>query len=73
MTCLSGNGIVDIGASYQRFQNVGQHLRIGTARERAFLRAAQFRRRDGLHGLGDLPRVDHAADSAPDVENVGHE
>src|SRR5262249_45017424 len=37
-----------------------------------FLRAAQLGRRDGLHRLGDLPRVDHAADTAPDVENVGH-
>jgi len=23
--------------------------------------------------LGDLPRVDHAADAAPDVEDVRHE
>src|ERR1039457_3680343 len=47
-------------------------LRIRTRGERAFLRAAQLGRRDGLHGLGDLPRVDHAADAAPDVENVCH-
>ena len=40
MARLSGDGIVDVGSGYERFQNVRQHLRIGTGRERAFLRAA---------------------------------
>ena len=72
MERLSGLWIVDIGSRYERLQDVRQHLRIGTRGQGALLRAAQFRGRDGLHGLRDLPRVDHAADTAPDVENVGH-
>src|ERR1019366_9132532 len=72
MTRQSGDRVVDIGSRHERFENVGEHLRIGTRGERALLGAAQLRRGDGLHGLGDLPRVDHAADAAPDVENVCH-
>src|SRR5262249_19408389 len=33
---------------------------------------AQLGRRDHLHGLGDLPRVSHAADASPNVEKVRH-
>jgi len=45
---------------------------VGTRREDAVLRAAQLRRRDHLHRLRDLLRVLHAADPAPDVDQVGH-
>src|SRR5260370_11127315 len=72
MNRQSGDRIVNIGPRHQRFKNVGEHLRIRARRESGLLRAAQLRRRDGLHGLGDLPRIDHAADAAPDVEDVCH-
>ena len=72
MKRLAGDGIIDVGALDQRLQNVRQHLRVGAGGERGFLRAAKLGRRDGLHRLGDLPRVDHAADTTPDIENVGH-
>src|SRR5690242_16493592 len=62
--------IVDLGPRDQGFQDIGQHLRIRTRGQGALLRAAQFGRGDHLHGLGDLPRVDHAADTPADVENV---
>src|SRR5208337_2872820 len=64
--------VVDIGSRDERFENVGEHLRIGTRGQRTLLGAAQLCRRDGLHGLGDLACVDHAADAAPDVEDVCH-
>jgi len=38
-----------------------------------FLGTAQLGGRDHFHGLGDLPRVDYAANAPFDVENVGHE
>ena len=72
MKRLARDRIIDIGALDERLQNVGQHLRVGAGGECGFLRAAQLGRRDGLHRLGDLARVDHAADTAPDIENVGH-
>ena len=72
MTRLSGFRIVGVGARDQRLEDVGQHLRIRTRSHGSLLRAAQFGGGHGLHSLGDLPRVDHAADTAPDVENVGH-
>ena len=49
-----------------------QHRRVGARGEHAVLRAAQLRRRDHLHGLGDLLRVLHRADAAPDVDQAGH-
>src|SRR5271165_251661 len=73
MTRLSRVRIVDVGSRHERLENVRQHLPIGTRGQRSLLRAAQLSCRDGLHRLGDLPRVDHAADAASDVENVGHE
>ena len=72
MLRLAGLGIVNLRARHQRLQHIRQHLRIRTRRQRALLRPPQLRRRDHFHGLGDLPRVDHAADAPPDVENVGH-
>ena len=53
-------------------QDVGQHLRVRTRRQGAFLGATQLGRRNHLHGLGDLPRVLHAADASPNVEYVCH-
>src|SRR5260370_42078980 len=73
MDWQSSGRIVNIGSRHERFKNIGEHLRIGTRGQGALLRAAQLRRGDGLHGLGDLPRVDHAADAAPDIEDVRHE
>src|SRR5579863_8338306 len=70
---LAGFGIVDFGARNQRLQDIRQHLRVGASREGAVLRPAQLGGRNHLHGFGDLPRVDHAADTAADVENVWHE
>jgi hypothetical protein len=64
--------IVNFRPRHQRLQHIGQHLRIRTRRQGPFLRPAQLRRRDHLHGLGDLPRVDHAANAPPNVENVRH-
>ncbi len=69
LACLR---IVNFGAGHQRLQNIRQHLGVRTRRQGAFLRPPQLRRRDHLHGLGDLPRVGHAADAAPDIENVRH-
>src|SRR5579863_5684000 len=65
--------IVNLRARHERLQHIRQHLRVRTRRQRALLRPAQLRRRDHLHGLGDLPRVNHAANAATDVENIGHE
>ncbi len=44
MQRLAGLGIIDIGARHQRLQNIGQHLRVWTRRQRTFLRAAQLGR-----------------------------
>ena len=65
-------GIDQIGAADQRAQDVGNHQRVRPGRQRAFLCAPQLGRRDHLHGLGNLARVLHAADSPPDVANVRH-
>ena len=72
MVRLAGDGIVEFGAGDQAFEDVRHHLRVGAGGHGAFLGAAQFGGRDHLHGLGDLPRIDYAADAALDVENVGH-
>ena len=72
MARLAGLGVVNLGARYERLEHVREHLRIGARCQRTILRAPQFRRRDHLHGFGDLPRVGHAANAAPDVENVCH-
>jgi hypothetical protein len=57
--------VEDIDAADQRFQHAGDHPGVGPGRERPLLRAAELGRRDHLHGLGDLPRVFHAADATP--------
>src|SRR5579859_1819519 len=72
MAGLASLGRVDLGALDEREQYAGQHLGIGTPCQGALLRATELGRRDHLHGLGDLPRVLHAADTAPDVEDVSH-
>src|SRR5579863_1105175 len=73
MLGLAGFGVVDFGARNQGLQDIRQHLRVGASRYGAVLRPAKLGGRNHLHGFGDLPRVDHAADTAADVENVGHE
>src|SRR5580698_3428802 len=72
MLWLSRIRIINFRSRHQRLQHVGQHLRVGARSQSAFLRTTEFGRRDHFHGLGDLPRVGHAADTAPNVENVGH-
>ena len=72
MARLASFRIVNFCARDERLEHVREHLRVGTSGQRAFLRTAQFCRRDHLHGFGDLPRVGHAANAAPDVENVCH-
>ena len=57
-------------AADQRFEHVGEHLRVGPSLHSALLGAAQTGGRDHLHGLGDLPRVLHTADATPEVEKV---
>jgi ABC-type transporter lipoprotein component MlaA len=59
--------IIDISPRHQRLQNIGQHLGVWARRHGAFLCTPQLGCGDHLHGLGDLPRVAHAADSPPDV------
>ncbi len=63
MPDLSGFRINQLNAPLQRLQHADQHLLVGPCVQRPFLGAAQFGRRDHLHGLGDLARVFHAADS----------
>jgi hypothetical protein len=65
MAQVAGHLVKDINASGQRCQHTGDHPGIRPGRQCPLLRAAQFRRRDHLHGLGDLPRVFHAADATP--------
>src|SRR5579872_6210070 len=72
MIDLAGGFVVNIRARHQRLQYIDQHLRVRTRCQGTLLRLAQLCRRNHLHGLGDLPRVFHAADTPPDVENVCH-
>ena len=72
MARLASFRIANFCARDERLEHVREHLRIGTRRQRTILRPAQLRRRDHFHGFGDLPRVGHAANAAPDVENVCH-
>ena len=57
-------------------RHIRQHalddLGVRTRGDHAILRAAQLRRRDHLHGLGDLLRVLHRADAPADVDQAGH-
>src|ERR1035438_2477502 len=53
-------------------QDLAQHRAVGTGADGAILRAAQFRRRDHLHGLGDLLRVFDRADAPPDIDQTRH-
>ena len=62
---LAGVLVDEVCAAHQRFQHVGDHLRVGPRLHRALLRTAQLGRRNHLHGLGDLPRVLHTADAPP--------
>ena len=62
---VAGLGIVDIDAARERLEHAGDHFGVRPRGQRPLLRAAQLGRRDHLHGLGDLPRVFHAADAAP--------
>src|SRR5229473_3212802 len=64
--------IINLGPRHQRLQHIAQHLRVRTRSQGAILRPAQLGCRDHLHGLGDLPRVDHAANPPPYIENVCH-
>jgi hypothetical protein len=72
--------VILAGASHQRWRtpppadsggDVGQNrahaLRIGTRSFRGFLRAAQLRRGDHLHRLGDLLRRLHRGDAVAEV------
>jgi len=52
--------------------DVGGASNYAAGGESTLLRAAQLGRRDHLHGLGDLPRVFHAADATPEIEYVSH-
>ncbi len=65
MAQVPGRFVEDVDAPRQRFQHAGDHPRIRPGRQRTLLCAAQFRRRHHLHGLGDLPRVLHAANAPP--------
>jgi hypothetical protein len=69
---VAGLLVVEIDAAAERLEHAGDHARVGPRRQGALLRAAQLGRRDHLHGLGDLPRVFHAADAAPEIEYVCH-
>ncbi len=69
---LARLGIVNFRPRHQRLQHICQHLSIGARSQRAILRTPELRRRDHLHGLGDLARIDHTADAPLDVENVCH-
>ena len=69
---VAGGLVVEIDAAAERLKDADDHARVGTGRECPLLRAAQLGRRDHLHGLGDLPRVFHAADATPEIEYVGH-
>ncbi len=61
-----------IDAADERLQDADNHARIGPRGQRPLLGAAQLGRRNHLHGLGDLPRVFHAADAPPEIEYVCH-
>ena len=65
MAEVAGRLVVEIDAAGERLEHAGDHFGVGASRERALLGAAQLGRRDHLHGLGDLPRVFHAADATP--------
>ena len=62
---IAGLVVVHVAAADERFEHVGEHLRVGPGLHGALLRAAQTGCRDHLHGLGDLPRVLHTADATP--------
>ena len=59
-----------------RRRHVREHLPqqrpVWSRGDHAVLRAAQFRRRDHLHGLGDLLRVFDRADAPPDIDQARH-
>src|ERR1019366_8396768 len=53
-------------------EHLAQHRAVGARADGAILGAAQFRRRDHLHGLGDLLRVFDRADAPPDIDQTRH-
>ena len=62
---LEDEPVADDGDARAVGQHAAQHTAVWTRPDDAILRAAQLGRRDHLHGLGDLPRVFHAADATP--------
>src|SRR5450759_547428 len=52
---------------------LAQERAVGPCPDGAILRTAQFRRRDHLHGLGDLLRIFDRADAPPDIDQTRHE
>src|SRR3954468_18104215 len=72
MQWLARGFIINVRAGDQRFQNVRQHLRVGTRCQRTLLRATKPCSGNHLHGACDLARIDHATNAAPNVENVGY-
>ena len=69
---VAGLFVVEIDAARERLEHAGDHARVRPRRHRTLLRAAQLGRRDHLHGLGNLPRVLHAADAPSEIEYVCH-
>ena len=53
-------------------EQVGDRLRVGPRADHPLLGAAQLRRRDHLHGLGDLLRALDRAQPAADVDEGSH-
>ncbi len=54
-----------VSAAHERLKHIGEHPRVRPSLQGALLRTTQSRRRDHLHGLGDLARVLHAAYATP--------
>ena len=62
---VAGVFVVEVGAANEGLKHVRDHARVGPGQHRTLLRTAQLRRRNHLHGLGDLPRVLDTADASP--------
>jgi hypothetical protein len=56
----------------QAVKQLGQSVGVGPSRDYRLLRPAQLRRRDHLHGLGDLLRVAHRGDALADGLEARH-
>src|ERR1700678_549736 len=57
---------------HQRTDDAGQHIGVGTRRNRALLSTAQLGCGNHLHCLGDLARAFYTANAPAQIENVGH-